>query len=77
MPQENQNDNFSVTKCRIYLNPCCKFELFSRDLSKKIYQFGPRRNSGGPLFTKGAKNEPQRAHLGVHLGVHEGQEEEF
>ena len=27
MPQENQNDNFSVAKCRIYLNPCCKFEL--------------------------------------------------
>ena len=29
MPQEDQNDNFSVAKCRIYLNPCCKFELVS------------------------------------------------
>ena len=32
---------------------------------------------GGPLFTKGAKNEPHRAHLGVHLGGHERQEEWF
>ena len=44
---------------------------------KKIYQFGPCRNSGGPFFNKGAKNEPNRAHLGVHLGGHEGQEELF
>ena len=49
--------------------------LFSKDLSKNIYQFGPWKNSGGPLFTKGAKSEPHRAHLGIHLGVHEGQEE--
>ena len=27
------------------------------------------------FLTKGAKNEPHRAHLGAHLGVHEGQEE--
>ena len=27
MPQENQNDHFSVAKCRIYLNQCVKFEL--------------------------------------------------
>ena len=51
------------------------FCLFSRDPSKKIYQFGPWRNSGGPVCTKGVKNEPHRAHLGVHLGVHEGQAE--
>ena len=43
--------------------------------SKKIDHFGPWRKSGGPFFTKGAKNEPHRAHLGVHLGVYEGQEE--
>ena len=49
--------------------------LFSKDLSKKIDQFGPWRNSGGHFFTKDAKNEPHRAHLGVHLDVHEGQEE--
>ena len=23
MPQENQNDDFSVAKCRIYLKTCC------------------------------------------------------
>ena len=23
MPPKNQNDNFSVAKCRIYLKPCC------------------------------------------------------
>ena len=27
------------------------------------------------VFTKGANNDPHRAHLGVHWGVHEGQEE--
>ena len=49
--------------------------LFSRDLSKKIDQFCPWRNFGGPFLTKSTKHEPHRAHLGVHLGVHEVQEE--
>ena len=27
MPQENQNDDFSIAKCQIYLKPCCKFDF--------------------------------------------------
>ena len=49
MPQENQNDNFSVAECSIYLQPYC---LFSKDLSKKIYQFGPWWNCWGPRLFK-------------------------
>ena len=73
MAQENQNDNFSesqmpnLPQTMLWIWVC----LLSRDLFKKIYQFGSRRNSGGPFFTKGAKNQPHR----VHLGVHEVQEE--
>ena len=55
MPHSFSNTYFSGTECRIDLKPGCKFELVRclKVYEKKIDQFGPSKDPGGPCFTKG------------------------
>ena len=55
MPHSFSNAYTSGTECRIDLKPGCKFELVRclKVYEKKIDQFGPSKDPGGPCFTKG------------------------
>ena len=55
--QENQNDNFSVAKCRIYLKPCFSLEFvcFLETYLRKLINFdhgGPPEDSFSPRVPK-------------------------
>ena len=73
MPQENQNDNFSVAKCWIYLKTCCKFEFFCflETFDRKFINL----DHGGTLEDPFSPRVPKTSLKVPILGVHEGQEE--
>ena len=66
MPQENQNDNFSVAKCRIYLNPCCKFELvcFLETYQRKVINLDHGGTPEDPFSARVSKISPFRGPFG-------------
>ena len=53
-PTGNLNDYFSATECLMDLRPNCVFKaVHCLEVYKKIDQFGPWRDPGGPLIGKG------------------------
>ena len=55
MPTSFSNNYKSGTECRIDLKPGCKFNLVRcpKVYKKKIDQFGPSKDPGGPFFMEG------------------------
>ena len=70
MPQSFSNTYTSGTECWINLKPGCKFKLVCCLKGyKKIGQFGPSKDPGGPFFTKGPlKLAPQGPFWGPFEG---------
>ena len=65
-PAANQNNYFSATECLMDLRPNCVFKaVHCLEVYKKIDQFGPWRDPGGPLIGKGPLISETPAWLGL------------